>query len=64
MTEDRTNSDYRMPALEPYCSPPQSAVVTIRSEDLFQGRIEVLIAHGDEIYRLRRTRSGKLILQK
>jgi hemin uptake protein HemP len=36
----------------------------IRSEDLFQGRVEVLIAHGAETYRLRHTRSGKLILQK
>ena len=36
----------------------------IRSEELFQGQIEVLIAHGTETYRLRRTRNGKLILQK
>ena len=36
----------------------------IRSEELLQGQVEVLIEHGDETYRLRRTRSGKLILQK
>jgi len=31
---------------------------------LFRGRQEVLIAHGDETYRLRLTRNGKLILTK
>ncbi len=36
----------------------------LRSEDLLQGQVEVLIAHGADIYRLRLTRSGKLILQK
>jgi hemin uptake protein HemP len=34
------------------------------SQDLLQGQVEVLISHGGEIYRLRLTRSGKLILQK
>lgn len=42
---------------------PRPAEMLI-SEDLFQGRSEVLIRHGDEIYRLRQTRNGKLILQK
>lgn len=42
---------------------PQPAVMLI-SEELLQGRSEVLIRHGDEIYRLRQTRNGKLILQK
>lgn len=36
----------------------------IRSEELLQGGREVLIAHGQELYRLRLTRSGKLILGK
>ena len=36
----------------------------VRSEELLQGQAEVLIAHGAETYRLRLTRSGKLILQK
>ena len=36
----------------------------IRSEDLFCGDQEILIRHGSEIYRLRVTRSGKLILTK
>ncbi|HUY92101.1 MAG TPA: hemin uptake protein HemP [Pirellulales bacterium] len=37
---------------------------TVQSQDLLQGQVEVLIAHGGETYRLRLTRSGKLILQK
>jgi hemin uptake protein HemP len=35
-----------------------------RSEDLLQGQREALIVHGSEVYRLRQTRNGKLILQK
>jgi len=34
------------------------------SRDLFQGRREVVILHGDEKYRLRITRQDKLILTK
>ncbi len=36
----------------------------VDSESLFRGHSEVLILHGDQTYRLRITRSGKLILQK
>jgi hemin uptake protein HemP len=35
-----------------------------RSEELLGERTEVLIQHGTETYRLRRTRQGKLILYK
>lgn len=34
------------------------------SVQLLRGQCEVLIRHGDEIYRLRHTRNGKLILTK
>jgi hemin uptake protein HemP len=34
------------------------------SDELFGEETEVLIAHGDQTYRLRRTRNGKLILCK
>lgn len=34
------------------------------SEELLGNRKEILIKHGAEIYRLRRTRQGKLILHK
>ncbi len=37
---------------------------TVASEDLFQGRRELLIQHRGQIYRLLQTRTGKLILQK
>ncbi len=41
--------------------PPQRFV---RSEDILQGENEVLIIHGGVTYRLRQTKSGKLILNK
>ena len=41
-----------------------SDIPVLRSEDLFQGRREVLIVHGDEVYRLLCTKNNKLILQK
>ena len=44
---------------EPASHPP-----ALRSADLLQGQVEVLIEHGIDVYRLRLTRSGKLILQK
>lgn len=37
---------------------------TVSSNDLLQGEREVLITHGMDVYRLRLTRNGKLILQK
>lgn len=36
----------------------------IRSEEILHGDVEVLIDHQGETYRLRKTRNGKLILQK
>jgi hemin uptake protein HemP len=36
----------------------------VSSSDLLQGAKEIWIRHGEELYRLRLTRSGKLILQK
>jgi hemin uptake protein HemP len=38
--------------------------VTITSDELFAGRQEIQICHAGECYRLRITRSGKLILHK
>ncbi|MEW4565168.1 hemin uptake protein HemP [Bremerella sp. JC770] len=37
---------------------------TIQSEEIMAGEKEVWIQHGDAIYRLCETKSGKLILQK
>jgi hemin uptake protein HemP len=36
----------------------------LNSVKLFAGQTEVLIEHNTEVYRLRITRNGKLILQK
>jgi hemin uptake protein HemP len=36
----------------------------LRSTELFSGRREICIEHAGQLYRLRITRSGKLILQK
>lgn len=36
----------------------------IKSEDLFEGRTEIIILHREEEYRLRITKSKKLILTK
>jgi hemin uptake protein HemP len=48
--------------LAPACSGGE--LRRFRSEDLLQGAREVFIQHGDELYRLRLTRQGKLILYK
>lgn len=37
---------------------------TLSSEDLLNGRREILISHGDRVYRLRHTSNDKLILTK
>lgn len=41
-----------------------NALPTIPSDWLFTKKDELLIAHQGELYRLRRTRNGKLILTK
>ena len=35
-----------------------------KSEEIFGNEVEVFIAHEDQLYRLRQTRNGKLILCK
>ena len=44
--------------------PPAAPKERWRSEELLGNRCEVLIEHQGELYRLRRTRQGKLILHK
>lgn len=46
---------------------PQAAIrdaLRIPSAAILQGRRVVYIEHGDEVYQLRLTRTGKLLLQK
>ncbi|MCE9524774.1 MAG: hemin uptake protein HemP [Planctomycetales bacterium] len=45
-------------------APKEVPPLILRSEDLFQSRREVWIEHGDVMYRLRLTASGKLYLTK
>jgi hemin uptake protein HemP len=45
-------------------APTAEARAAWRSEELLGERTEVLILHQGEVYRLRRTRQGKLILCK
>ena len=41
-----------------------ASAVAITTAELFRGQTEVLIHHGDDTYRLRVTKSGKLVLNK
>ncbi|WP_240035559.1 hemin uptake protein HemP [Hwanghaeella grinnelliae] len=42
----------------------ERSVTVISSADLLGGRPEVMIEHNGDLYRLRHTRQGKLILTK
>ncbi len=47
------------------CGPSAKRTVhEVVSSELLRGENEMLIRHGDELYRLKLTRNGKLILQK
>lgn len=55
----------QLPPRKPEPQPrPAGNPSTLESSTLFGTRQEILIAHGNETYRLRRTRQGKLILTK
>ncbi|MDX1962649.1 MAG: hemin uptake protein HemP [Pirellulales bacterium] len=47
--------------------PPMTSdaqIPVVNSEELLQGQRQVVIKHGESLYRLLLTKSGKLILQK
>lgn len=50
--------------LEPSRDPLQPPVARLNSRDLLRDRPEVEIVHGEQVYRLRLTALGKLILTK
>jgi len=56
------DEDAKPPETPPNSPRPQTR--TVSSQELLGGAKEVLITHGDETYRLRLTRNGKLILHK
>jgi len=43
---------------------PRTGDPVLRSEQLLKGQREILIRHGDKLYRLRHTSNDKLILTK
>ena len=45
-------------------APKIRSVLEVPSSELLRGETELLIRHGDELYRIKLTRNGKLILQK
>ena len=56
-----------LPHLEPsrHAAPaPLAADLELSSEQLLKGHREILIRHGDKVYRLRHTSNDKLILTK
>jgi hemin uptake protein HemP len=44
--------------------PVENRPLIVHSDDLLQGRRELWIEHGEEMYRLRLTRAGKLYVTK
>jgi len=61
------NSDSDPPSQndsDPADGQPAGQPPVIKSDQLLQGRSEVLIDHLGQIYRLRATRNGKLLLIK
>ena len=51
-------------SVAPPAPPPHAHEVVLDSSQLLDGRREVLIRHGDKLYRLRHTSNDKLILTK
>lgn len=51
-------------AVTAFTTTQENASPVYRSQDLLQGKRELFILHGNEVYHLIRTRNNKLILQK
>jgi hemin uptake protein HemP len=52
------------PNARPAAPAPATDELELDSEQLLKGRREILIRHGDKLYRLRHTSNDKLILTK
>jgi len=61
---DPQQQDSQQPDKELPAAPPDGRPIILRSEDLFPSCREVWIEHGEVMYRLRLTASGKLYLTK
>ena len=67
--QTRTILNMIMPDMEPIRKPPAAPAILqtdeeriVDSRELLAGRDDLLIRHDGRLYRLRRTRQGKLIL--
>ena len=49
---------------QPFSNGDESARVVVSSAEILRGKTEIWIEHGSEMYRLRLTRAGKLLLSK
>ena len=52
------------PTVPPMVVPHPGPQRQVNSREILQGEREVWIIHGQDMYRLRETKNGKLILQK
>ena len=68
MQVDQLSMSSNLPPTDPPTNSPlpssSNTPLVYQSADLLQGRREVWIEHGDEMYRLRLTNNGKLYLTK
>jgi hemin uptake protein HemP len=66
MSTASDNEPSRVPAVPPFPPPTEPAKPrdAWSSDELLGARCEVQILHNGEVYHLRRTRQGKLILYK
>ncbi|MBI5761394.1 MAG: hemin uptake protein HemP [Planctomycetales bacterium] len=63
---NRHHEDFTQNSPSPIEPTPKLAepIRTITADELLRGQRELIITHGDAVYRLLVTRNGKLILQK
>jgi hemin uptake protein HemP len=64
MTQPESDPERNPPEVPPPITPARPLPRNLTSFEILQGDSEVTISHNGEIYRLRVTRNGKLILQK
>ncbi|WP_342643505.1 hemin uptake protein HemP [Rhodoligotrophos ferricapiens] len=64
MTEEKSGQPETIPSLEGHADALGRGRRVIPSDAIFCGQSSALIAHRDEIYTLRVTKQGKLVLNK
>jgi hemin uptake protein HemP len=61
MPNQKPDTDSTIPQASKPADPPR---VVVKSSEILRGNTEIWIEHGTEMYRLRLTRAGKLLLSK